>query len=269
MRLLVAFALTFLLGFECQLRGSPAGDRTFSLIGISTALIGVLSVHGAPNALAGAVTGIGFIGAGLTFRQTIAEQEIVRGVTTAAAILAAIGAGDGHMVIATVTTAWALLSLEWHHIPGLRLLDARHWQGRCATDASGLTLAAPDGDAVAASGPGTAGRRTATGTWCGPPEAVGSLRVGACLALAAALCRWVRRKPFPLISLRIPGFPCPGASGRRWRGSRGSRPGMHRSWTARTLPWLPTEWCPGLLVRYRRTAQYLRKRIHDGGGQHA
>ena len=54
-RLLVAFGLTFALGFERLLRGSPAGDRTFSLIGVGAAVIGVLSQKAAPNALAGAV----------------------------------------------------------------------------------------------------------------------------------------------------------------------------------------------------------------------
>jgi len=98
-RLVVAFVLTYVLGFERQLRGSPAGDRTFSLIGLGAAVVGVLAENGAPNALAGAVTGIGFIGGGLVFRQGNGNGngEIVRGVTTAAAIFAtaAIGAAAG------------------------------------------------------------------------------------------------------------------------------------------------------------------------------
>jgi len=96
-RLVVAFVLTYVLGFERQLRGSPAGDRTFSLIGLGAAVVGVLAENGAPNALAGAVTGIGFIGGGLVFRQGYGNGEIVRGVTTAAAIFAtaAIGAAAG------------------------------------------------------------------------------------------------------------------------------------------------------------------------------
>jgi len=95
--LVVAFVLTYVLGFERQLRGSPAGDRTFSLIGLGAAVVGVLAENGAPNALAGAVTGIGFIGGGLVFRQGHGNGEIVRGVTTAAAIFAtaAIGAAAG------------------------------------------------------------------------------------------------------------------------------------------------------------------------------
>jgi len=55
-RVLVAFALTFVLGFERELRGSPAGDRTFSLIGTASAVLGNLAGAGSPNAIAGAVT---------------------------------------------------------------------------------------------------------------------------------------------------------------------------------------------------------------------
>jgi MgtC family len=68
MHLLVAAALTYTLGFERDLRGAPAGDRVFALIGVGAGIVGVLAVHGAPTALQGALTGIGFIGAGLVFR---------------------------------------------------------------------------------------------------------------------------------------------------------------------------------------------------------
>ena len=60
-RVLVGWGLTFVLGFERAVRGAPAGDRTFSLIGAGTALIGALSLS-SPAVLGGAVTGIGFIG---------------------------------------------------------------------------------------------------------------------------------------------------------------------------------------------------------------
>lgn len=127
-RLGVTLGLTFVLGFERQLRGSPAGSWTFSLIGLGAAVIGLLSAASAPNALAGAVTGIGFIGAGLVFRQQAGRSETVRGVTTAAAIFvtAAIGAaaGEGRLLIATAATGLVLLSLELPYVPGLRVLDA-------------------------------------------------------------------------------------------------------------------------------------------------
>lgn len=70
-RVVVAFALTFVLGFERELRGSPAGDRTFSLIGIASAVLGNLASAGSPNAIAGAVTGIGFTGGGIVFRRAV------------------------------------------------------------------------------------------------------------------------------------------------------------------------------------------------------
>jgi putative Mg2+ transporter-C (MgtC) family protein len=49
-RVAVAFALIFVLGYERELRGSPAGDRTFSLIGTASAVLGNLAGAGSPNA---------------------------------------------------------------------------------------------------------------------------------------------------------------------------------------------------------------------------
>jgi putative Mg2+ transporter-C (MgtC) family protein len=136
MHLLVAAALTYALGFERDLRDSAAGDRVFALIGIGAGIVGVLAVHGAPTALQGALTGIGFIGAGLVFRQE--PLHILRGLTTASAIFAAaaIGAaaGEGRLMLATVATAFALLVLEMRYIPVLRLLDGRRWTSRFRHD---------------------------------------------------------------------------------------------------------------------------------------
>lgn len=135
----IAFVLTYMLGFERQLRGSAAGDRTFSLIGTGSALIGVLAQASAPNALAGAITGVGFIGAGLVFRQTLgSHRQIVRGLTSAAGIFAAaaIGAaaGQGRLALATLGTALALLALEIRYMPGLKLFDASRWADRFRSD---------------------------------------------------------------------------------------------------------------------------------------
>jgi putative Mg2+ transporter-C (MgtC) family protein len=128
-RVAVAFALTFALGYERELRGSPAGDRTFSLIGTASAVLGNLAGAGSPNAIAGAVTGIGFIGGGIVFRRTIRTGELISGITTAAAVFAtaAIGAaaGAGLLAVAALATALVLFTLEGPHIPFLKLLDAR------------------------------------------------------------------------------------------------------------------------------------------------
>jgi putative Mg2+ transporter-C (MgtC) family protein len=138
MHLLVAAALTYALGFERDLRGAPAGDRVFALIGVGAGIVGVLAVHGAPTALQGALTGIGFIGAGLVFRQQQGHLQMIRGLTTAAAIFAAaaIGAaaGEGRLLLATAATAIALLVLEIRYIPVLSLLDGRRWTNRFRDD---------------------------------------------------------------------------------------------------------------------------------------
>jgi uncharacterized membrane protein YhiD involved in acid resistance len=81
--LVVAVGLTYALGFERDLRGAPTGDRVFALIGAGSGVVGMIAVHGAPNALAGAITGIGFIGGGLVFRQEIGRKNVVMGITTA------------------------------------------------------------------------------------------------------------------------------------------------------------------------------------------
>ena len=132
-RIALAWALTFALGFERQIRGAMAGDRTFSLLGAATALIGVLAGNGASTILAGAVTGIGFIGGGLCFRQTVQEHEVLHGITTAASIFAcsAIGAACGLGLVkeSIAATAATLLTLELRHIPLIRTLDARRWNG--------------------------------------------------------------------------------------------------------------------------------------------
>ncbi|WP_051365991.1 MgtC/SapB family protein [Hamadaea tsunoensis] len=138
LHVLLAFVLSFVLGFERQLRGSVAGDRTFALIGTGAAVIGVLSANGAPTILTGAITGVGFIGAGVLFRQGEIAYPVVHGVTTAAAILAcaAIGAaaGQGDTLIAIVATALVLLTLELRYVPFLRVLDAARWAHHFAND---------------------------------------------------------------------------------------------------------------------------------------
>lgn len=101
---LVAVALTYALGFERDLRGSAAGDRVFALIGIAAGLVGVFAVHGSPNALQGVLTGIGFTGAAVVFRQDLGRVQLVRGLTTAAALFAAVAigaaAGEGRLLLA-------------------------------------------------------------------------------------------------------------------------------------------------------------------------
>ena len=138
--LVAAAGLTYALGFERALRGATAGDRVFSLIGIGSGVIGLIAVHGAPNALAGAITGVGFIGGGLVFRRAVGRDQVVVGLNTAAAIFAAaaIGAaaGQGRLLVAAVATALTLFVLEIRHLKVVHMLDGRRWAGRFSDDES-------------------------------------------------------------------------------------------------------------------------------------
>jgi putative Mg2+ transporter-C (MgtC) family protein len=140
--LAVAVALTYALGFERAVRGAPAGDRVFALIGAGSGVVGIIAAHGAPNALAGAITGVGFIGGGLVFRQAVGRIHVVVGLNTAAAIFAAAGigaaAGQGRLLVATVATLLTVFVLEIRHVRVLNMLDGRRWTGRVRDDEAPL-----------------------------------------------------------------------------------------------------------------------------------
>lgn len=115
--LLIAFALTALIGLEREIHGKSAGLRTQAIVGTASALILIVSKYGFFDVLAAGtvevdpsrvaaqiVSGIGFLGAGLI----ITRQGAVHGLTTAAAIweCAAIGmaAAAGLVKLAIIVT---------------------------------------------------------------------------------------------------------------------------------------------------------------------
>lgn len=140
-RIALAALLGFVIGWEREARGQVAGDRTFTLVAMGAAAFTALSVDAFPataeKLIAGIVTGVGFIGAGVVLRTPKGE---LRGLTTAAAIwaVAAVGvlAGASRPVLATLCAALILVILELRHVPGLRFLDARRYVGRFRDDAS-------------------------------------------------------------------------------------------------------------------------------------
>ena len=146
--LAVAVALTYALGFERAVRGAAAGDRVFSLIGAGSGAVGIIAAHGAPNAAAGAITGVGFIGGGMVFRQAVGRDHVVVGLNTAAAIFAAaaIGllAGQGRMLVAGAATLLAVFVLEIRHIRVLNMLDGRRWASRIRDDEPAPARAGPE-----------------------------------------------------------------------------------------------------------------------------
>jgi len=144
-RVMAGFGLAFVVGFERRLRGSPAGDRTFALVGTGTAALTAVTFRTSPQAVAGAITGIGFIGAGIVFH---GRDDLVKGLTTAAGIFAVAGigvvVGTGHLIIGALTTAVVVLTLELRYIPGLGLLDARRYEARFRSDHDGPGRQEPD-----------------------------------------------------------------------------------------------------------------------------
>jgi len=84
-----------IIGYDREKIDRPAGLRTHALVCLGSTVFTLISYHGFTGGFdpsriaAGIVTGIGFIGAGVIFRQGI----FVRGVTTAASIWAVAAAG--------------------------------------------------------------------------------------------------------------------------------------------------------------------------------
>src|SRR3990172_9509528 len=81
-RLALAALFGGIIGLERELRGYPAGIRTLALVTMGSLLFTDVSqlLGGDDRVAAGIVTGIGFLGAGVIFR----EGYTVRGITTAA-----------------------------------------------------------------------------------------------------------------------------------------------------------------------------------------
>jgi putative Mg2+ transporter-C (MgtC) family protein len=87
-RLIAAMAAGVLIGFERQWHHKSAGLRTNTLVAIGSAFYVLLSINltqengDATRIIGQVVTGIGFLGAGIIFREGIN----VRGLTTAATV---------------------------------------------------------------------------------------------------------------------------------------------------------------------------------------
>jgi putative Mg2+ transporter-C (MgtC) family protein len=113
---LIAIFCGFLLGFERQWFGKPAGIRTSILVCMGAyAFIALANFYqdaiGGVRVLGSLVTGVGFLGAGMM----LSKEGIVQGVTSAAIIwiLAAIGCliGFGNYQAAVSITLLTLFTL--------------------------------------------------------------------------------------------------------------------------------------------------------------
>lgn len=126
LKLSLAFLFSGLIGFEREINQSSAGLKTHILVGISTALIGILQLEAVEYAIsldstivnvdpvrlvAQVVSGIGFLGAGAI----IVTKRTIQGLTTAASIWAVsaigIAIGVGSYWTATLGFLFVIASL--------------------------------------------------------------------------------------------------------------------------------------------------------------
>ena len=121
-RLLVALVLSGLLGYERERARRPAGLRTHMTVGMAAALFVILAellaqrYAGHPNVqadpirvLEAVVAGISILGAGTIF--VLRGKEQVRGLTTAASLLATAGVGVAAGIEAHVLAVGATILL--------------------------------------------------------------------------------------------------------------------------------------------------------------
>jgi putative Mg2+ transporter-C (MgtC) family protein len=134
----VAFVLSALIGLEREIKQKSAGLRTYTLVGLASALFLLVSKYGFTDVLAAGtvvldpsrvaaqiVSGIGFLGAGVIF----VRADAVKGLTTAATIwlTAAVGmaCGAGLLVLASATTlGYFVVALGFP--PVLRVIHGTH-----------------------------------------------------------------------------------------------------------------------------------------------
>ena len=115
LRLLVAAGTGLLIGIDSDMNDKPVGMRTLSLVALGSALVSISviefqNLRDHPDAIsrviqgvvAGVLTGVGFIGAGVILHD--AKAKTVHGLTTAATVWIAAGLG-----IACALGAWLLV----------------------------------------------------------------------------------------------------------------------------------------------------------------
>ncbi|WP_420578325.1 MgtC/SapB family protein [Ekhidna sp.] len=130
-RLLVSLVLGVLIGLDREIDGHAAGIRTYAAVCLGAALVTIINSHievaDQTRIVANIVSGIGFLGAGIIFKD--GSKNFISGLTTAATIWATaavgIAIGYGMYLIASVTSALLILLLISHHFPFLKKKNIR------------------------------------------------------------------------------------------------------------------------------------------------
>ncbi|MDP3393353.1 MgtC/SapB family protein [Sediminibacterium sp.] len=131
-RLLIATVLGGVVGYEREIHGRAAGIRTYAAVSLGAAMFTIINAH-VPNLsdhtriVSNIVTGIGFLGAGIIFRD--AGNGLITGLTTAATLwaTAAVGvaAGFGMYVISLFSTITLFLLLYLNNAPFIKRLKSK------------------------------------------------------------------------------------------------------------------------------------------------
>ncbi|MGD0115579.1 MAG: MgtC/SapB family protein [Dehalococcoidia bacterium] len=123
LRMVLAAGLGGFIGIERELRGYPAGVRTMALVALGASLFTEISIvtSGEDRIAAGIVTGVGFLGAGVIFR----EGYTIKGITTAATVwsAAAIGMAVGRHLYWAAVLGSVLIFLLLEARPVVKAID--------------------------------------------------------------------------------------------------------------------------------------------------
>lgn len=120
LRIFLSIFCGFCLGLERKIRKHPVGIRTLVFLSLSSCLLGITSITMAKNGVltgdttriaAGVVTGVGFLGAGVIFRQGFN----IHGLTTAAILFTSsalgIASADGLYIPVLITLIICIIML--------------------------------------------------------------------------------------------------------------------------------------------------------------
>jgi putative Mg2+ transporter-C (MgtC) family protein len=118
LKLILSLLMGSLIGLEREYRSKAAGFRTITLIGLGSTLFTIVSVklggvNNADRIAANIITGIGFLGAGVVFRDafTITGLTTATSIWVTAALGMAIGSGDYVLAAEGLVLVIVVLSL--------------------------------------------------------------------------------------------------------------------------------------------------------------
>lgn len=122
-KIFLALVLGGLIGLERERHGSAAGIRTYAAVSLGAALFTLIGIHSSDETAGGRivaniVTGIGFLGAGIIYRNS--EKGMTHGLTTASTVwaTAAVGVAVAYnmFVIAIIASLAIYFLLALHHM---------------------------------------------------------------------------------------------------------------------------------------------------------